>query len=827
MTSSTDRYLLAEKAGTEGVWDWDLRAGTLYLSPRFKQFLDLPAGDALGRPGDWLDRVHPEDVDWLHASFEAQQGGVSLPFQIEHRVRGAADSDWRWLVCRGVAVCDDSDQPVRLVGSVSDITERKLAEQQLRRSEERYALAAAASNDGLYDWDLATNRVYYAPRWKSLLGFDEHAIGDSPEEWLGRVPDEDRIWLKAALDGAEEDGRPFQIEYRMLDAAAKVRWMSCRGVAVKDAAGTPVRIVGSQADVTDRKMAEQRLRQSEERYALAAKGANDGLWDCLLYTDEVYYSPRWKSMLGYAEHEIGTSIDEWFKRVHAEDFAGLEAAMELHLSGQRDNIQHEFRMHTADGSEVWVLVRGIAVRDESGHAVRIAGSMTDITARKAAEQQLLFDAFHDGMTGLPNRTLLLDRIGLALDHNRRGGGQHFSVLLIDLDRFKSINDTKGAEVGDQILRTMAGRLESTRRMGDTLARLSADEFALLLNNIDDVGDAVSAAERIAETVRQPVQLDDHDVVLTASIGVALSATGYDRPEDVLRDASLAVYRAKQGGRNRVDVFDGTLRRQAMALMRTEADLRTAMEQGQLCLFYQPIVSVMNGRIAGFEALMRWRHPQRGLVSPMEFIPLAEECGLIVPMGRWALQEATRQIASWQARFPRPKPLFMSVNVSSQQFRDDDLLGLVGEVLTESGIPPSSLKLEITESLLMQDPEKCRALMQAIRDMDVRLSIDDFGTGYSSLAYLHKFPADTLKIDRTFVSAISKGESSAAIVQVITTLAAILNMEVVAEGVEEETEAEFLRDIVCTYGQGFFWARPAPAEDVEKLLVAEEVEAGAA
>lgn len=827
LTSPVERYLLAEKAGTEGVWDWDLRTGTLYLSSRFREFLGLAGGDGFGQPEDWLDRVHPEDLDWLHASLEAQRGAVTLPFQIEHRVLPEGSTEWRWLVCRGMAVCDDSQQPVRLVGSVGDITERKLAERQLRRSEERYALAAAASNDGLYDWDLATGRVYYAPRWKSLLGFDEHAVGDGPEEWLGRVHDEDLIWLKAALDGTEEDGRPFQIEYRMRDAAGKQRWMSCRGVAVKDSRGTPVRIVGSQADVTDRKLAEQQLRRSEERYALAAQGANDGLWDWLLDTGEVYYSPRWKAMLGYGRDELGASIDEWFQRVHKEDFAGLEAALELHLSGQRENVQHEFRMRAADGTELWMLVRGIAVRDGSGNAVRMAGSMTDITARKKAEQQLLFDAFHDGMTGLPNRTLLLDRTGLALDRNRRSGGKHFAVLLIDLDRFKSINDTKGAEVGDKILRTMAQRLESTRRMGDTLARLSADEFALLLNDIGDVGDALSAAERIGQTVAEPVQLDDHDVVLTASIGVALSATGYDRPEDMLRDASLAVYRAKQGGRNRVEVFDGTLRRQAMTLMRTEADLRTALEQGQLCLFYQPIVRVMSGRIAGFEALMRWRHPERGLVSPAEFIPLAEECGLIVPMGRWALQEATRQAALWQKRFPRPKPLFMSVNVSSQQFRDDDLLGLVGDVLADSRIPPSSLKLEITESLLMQDPEKCRALMQAIRDMDVRLSIDDFGTGYSSLAYLHKFPADTLKIDRTFVAAISTGESSAAIVQVITTLAAILHMDVVAEGVETETEAGFLRDIVCTYGQGYFWARPQPAEDVERLLEAEKVEGAVA
>ncbi|HYG90252.1 MAG TPA: EAL domain-containing protein [Azospirillum sp.] len=819
-----DRYLLAEKAGTEGVWDWDLRADTLYLSPRFKEFLGLPPGRGLNRLQDWLARVHPEDVDWLNASFEGQMGGVALPFQIEHRVRRGDGGDWRWLICRGVAVYDESGSPVRLVGSVADVTDRKLAEQQLRRSEERYALAAAASNDGLYDWDLTADRVYYSPRWKSILGFAEHEIGETPDEWLGRVLDEDLIWLKAALDAqAEGDGKPFQIEYRMLDATGTVRWMSCRGIAVKDAAGAPVRIVGSQADVTDRKQAEQRLRLSEERYALAARGANDGLWDWLLDTDEVYYSPRWKDMLGYGEADIGTSIDEWFRRVHPEDFAGLEAALKLHLADQRENLQHEFRMLRADGSTMWVLVRGIAVRDD-GHAVRMAGSMTDITARKAAEQQLLFDAFHDGMTGLPNRTLLLDRVGLALDRHRRNGGRHFAVLLIDLDRFKSINDTKGVAVGDQILRTISQRLEDGRRMGDTLARLSADEFALLLNDIDDVGDALDAANCIAKAVAQPHHLDDHDVVLTASIGVALSATGYDRPEDMLRDASLAVYRAKQGGRNRVDVFDGTLRRQAMSLMRTEADLRTALEQGQLCLFYQPIVSVLTGRIAGFEALMRWRHPKRGLVSPAEFIPLAEECGLIVPMGRWALKESVRQVAHWQARFPRSKPLFMSVNVSSQQFRDDDLLGLVRDVLAESAIPPSSLKLEITESLLMQDPEKCRAMMQAIRDMDVRLSIDDFGTGYSSLAYLHKFPADTLKIDRTFVSAISTGESSAAIVQVITTLAAILNMDVVAEGVETETEAEFLRDIVCTYGQGYFWSRPAPAKDIETLLEREAAQA---
>ncbi|SMH60563.1 sensor domain-containing protein [Azospirillum agricola] len=825
MGSNIDRYLLAEKAGSEGVWDWDLRSDTLYLSPRFKEFLGLPPGD-VNRPGDWLSLVHADDVDWLHASFEAQMVGLSVPFQIEHRVRRAdsaktGEARWRWLVCRGMAVMDDSGEPVRLVGSVSDITDRKTAEQELRRSEERYALAAAASNDGLYDWDLVTDRVYYSPRWASLLGLAATELTDSPQEWLGRIHPADRSVM---LDALEALGRPgdaaFQVEYRMRTADGATRWMACRGIAVLDPAGTPIRLVGSQADVTDRKTAEQRLRQSEERYALAAAGAADGLWDWQVDSGEIYYSPRWKAMLGYGEAEISGTIAEWFDRVTPSDLDGLRSAINLHLTGERNHLQHEFRIRRADGDEAWMLVRGLAVRNEQGSAVRIAGSMTDITARKKAEQQLLFDAFHDPMTGLPNRTLMLDRIGQALDRNKRTGARQFATILIDLDRFKSINDALGTATGDRLLRIIAKRLDNSRRIGDTLARLSADEFAILLDDIDDAGDALGAAERMAQAISRPVNLDGHDIVLTASIGIALSATGYEKPEDMLRDASLAMYRAKSGGRARIDVFDGNLRRQAMAVMRTEADLRTALEQDQLCLHYQPIVSLKTGAIAGFEALMRWNHPDRGLVPPMEFIPLAEESGLILPMGRWALEEATRQLVAWQRQFPRPTPLFMSVNVSPRQFRDDDLAGVVEDLLERTAIPPSSLKLELTESLLMQDPDKCREVMRRIRAMDVRLSIDDFGTGYSSLAYLHSFPVDTLKIDRTFVKALSSGEGNAAIVQVIATLATILNMDVVAEGVESESEAEYLRDIMCQYAQGYHFARPTPAAAAERLLVAE-------
>ena len=708
MNTNIDRYLLAEKAGSEGVWDWDLRSDTLYLSPRFKDFLGLPPGNPsreTNRPNDWLSLVHPEDIDWLHASFEAQMVGLTVPFQIEHRVRRAdADAEstgkpqWRWLVCRGMAVMDDSGDPIRLVGSV--------------------------------------------------------------------------------------------------------------------------------ADITDRKLAEQRLRQSEERYALAAAGAADGLWDWHIDSGEVYYSPRWKAMLGYEDAEIGDTIDEWFRRVLPDDLDGLQTAINLHLAGERPHLQHEFRIRDKAGQEMWMLVRGLAVRNEKariekGGAVRMAGSMTDITARKRAEQQILFDAVHDAMTGLPNRTLLLDRIGQALDRNRRAGARPFAAIIIDLDRFKAINDALGSSAGDRVLRIIAKRLDTSRRVGDTLARLSADEFAVLVDELDDAGDALEAAERMARAISRPITLEEgRDLVLTASIGVALSQTGYDRAEDMLRDASLSMYRAKSGGRARIDVFDANLRRQAMAAMRMEADLRAALEQGQLCLHYQPIVLLETGAIAGFEALMRWNHPDRGLVPPAEFIPLAEETGLIAPMGRWALGEAVRQLAHWQARFPRPVPLFMSVNVSTRQFRDDDLVGAVRDLLDAVPIPPSSLKLELTESLLMQDPDECRMLMQSIRDMDVRLSIDDFGTGYSSLAYLHKLPVDVLKIDRSFVRALSTGEGNAAIVQVIAGLATILRLDAVAEGVETADEAVYLRGL-CKYAQGYHFARPAPPEAVERLLAAED------
>lgn len=810
------RYMLAAFASGEAIWDWDVGSDRLFLSPGFRAFLPLPADGQDICLGFWFSHVHPDDLPWLEATLRSPDRLAGRRVVIEHRVR-SPKGDWTWLMLRGAVQAGPDGCVNRLIGTAIDITERKQAEEKLRLSEERLALAAAATNDGLYDWDLRTDRLYYAPRWKALIGHTEEEIGDGPEEWLNRVHPEDLIWLQATLDAQVSAGaKPFQIEYRIQHASAGWRWMLCRGIAVMDASGEPLRLVGSQSDITDRKVAEEQLRISEERYALAAQGANDGLWDWRISEGDVYYSPRWSDMLGLPHGEWTGTIEDWFALIHASDLPGLRAAFSLHLSGGTEHLEHEVRIRHDSGGELWVLIRGVAIRDALGDAIRMAGSMTDITDRKRAEQQILFDAFHDGLTGLPNRSLLLDRISQTLGRRRRPDDPPCAVILFDLDHFKRVNDSLGPLAGDEVLRLLGQRLERERRAGDTVGRISADEYAVLMDGVVDVKAALSAASRLAARIAEPLQLTSGErVVLTVSGGIAMSHTGYTQAADMLRDASLAMFRAKGDGRNRVEMFDEALRDRAMSRLRTETDLRQAADLQQLALHYQPIVRLSDGSIAGFEALIRWNHPERGMIAPSEFVPLAEDTGLILQIGRWALQEATQQLARWQKA--HGSGLFMSVNVSGRQMLDDDIVGHVRAALAASGIAPETLKLEITESLLMDDPGRVVVLMQQIRDLGVGLSLDDFGTGYSSLSYLHRYPVGTLKIDRAFVHGTGDNDRREEISRIILLLAKSLDMDVVAEGIETATEVQFLRGLECRYGQGFYFSRPQPAGVAEALL----------
>ena len=569
----------------------------------------------------------------------------------------------------------------------------------------------------------------------------------------------------------------------------------------------------------ERQRAEEALRASEERYALAVNGANDGLWDWNLSRDTVYFSPRWKAILGYGEAEVGDRVNEWLDRVHPEDLERLRAALSEHLEGRTPHFECEHRVLNRTGEVRWVLTRGLAVRDAAGVAYRLAGSLSDITARKLAEEQLLHDAFHDALTGLANRALFLDRLEQTLRQHRRDPERVFGVLFFDLDRFKNINDSLGHSVGDQLLVEVARRLERFLRPGDTVARLGGDEFGVILTDIAGVAGATHVAERIHELLGQVFVIGDQEVFTSASIGVAMVSEKYERPEELLRDADLAMYRAKQGSAGCCEVFDSNMYESAVALLKLETDLRRAVEREEFMVHYQPIVAVDDGRILGFEALVRWRHPERGLVLPDQFIPAAEETGLVVPIGWWVLRTACRQTHEWQQMFPLDPPLSISVNISGKLFLAPNMSGRLLAILEESRLPPESLRLEITESAIMDHRDAAVAELTRLRAAGVKLHIDDFGTGYSSLTYLQRFSYDSLKIDRSFVSGMRQEEEGTELVRAIVALGKMLNMSVIAEGVETPEQYRWLLAMECPEAQGFWFSKPLDRTAVARLLQA--------
>lgn len=444
----------------------------------------------------------------------------------------------------------------------------------------------------------------------------------------------------------------------------------------------------------------------------------------------------------------------------------------------------------------------------------------EISDRQRIEDQLVHSAFHDKLTGLPNRALFMDRLEHAIERTKRREDYLFAVLFLDLDRFKVVNDSLGHMVGDQLLLAIASRIKACLRSSDTVARLGGDEFTILLEDINDVSDAKRLANRIQEELMLPFNLSGHEVFTTASIGIALSATGYDLPEQLLRDADTALYRAKARGKACYEVFDKAMHACAIALLQLENDLWRAIERQEFRIHYQPIISLKSGKINGFEALVRWQHPDRGLIYPIEFIPMAEETGLIIPIGWWVLREACRQIHLWQEQFPASPPLTISVNISSKQFSQHDLSAQIEQMLQEINLDPRTLKLELTESAIMANAESANVMLSQLRHLGVQLYMDDFGTGYSSLSYLHRFPIDTLKIDRSFVSRRSVDDENSEIVRTIITLAHNLRIHVSAEGVETTEQLDLLRALKCEYAQGYFFSKPLDGEAASALIAAE-------
>lgn len=564
------------------------------------------------------------------------------------------------------------------------------------------------------------------------------------------------------------------------------------------------------------KMAQEALRESEERYALAARGANDGLWDWNLLTNAVYFSPRWKSMLGFQEHEVEDRLEEWFGRIHDADRERVREEITAHQRGLTPHFESEHRLLHKDGGFRWMLSRGLSVFDVSGKALRMAGSQTDITERKVS----------DPLTGLPNRLLFIDRLGRLIKHSKRRKDHLFAVLFLDLDGFKMINDSLGHLVGDQLLVGVANRLEKCLRSSDTVARLGetftvarlgGDEFTILLDDLKEPDDAKRAAERLMDALTPPFVLGGKEVFTSVSIGIALGNAAYDKPEDLLRDADTAMYRAKSLGKARYEVFDADMRASVMARLQLETDLRHALEREEFRNFYQPIVSLESGRIVGLEALLRWQHPKRGLLGPEEFIFVVEETGMIRELGWWSLREACRQMRDWRERSDAVLDLSVSVNLSVKQLLQPNLVEDIKKLLHEVKVPPQVLRFEITESAVMADPASATELLQQIKALGIRLAIDDFGTGYSSLSYLHRFPLDTLKIDRSFINNAAADGEGMEIARTIMPMAKNLRLDVVAEGVETLEQVALLKRLQCRYAQGYYFSRPLAPKDIGELL----------
>lgn len=577
----------------------------------------------------------------------------------------------------------------------------------------------------------------------------------------------------------------------------------------------PVALARISCHVASKKLSSQ-LRDSETRYSLSAQGANDGLWDWDLLTDRIHYSDRWKSMLGLEPTEISDTPDEWFSRVHPDDLPHVREALAAHRARQTAQFESEHRMRHQDQSYRWVLTRGMAICDATGRETRMAGSMTDITRGKAA----------DPLTGLPNRVLFMDHLDAAIKAARTQAGGLYAVLFLDLDRFKVINDSLGHMAGDELLETVARRLEACMRASDVISRMSdrctisrfgGDEFVILLKGITDPVNACHVADRVQAVLAEPLMLRGHTVRISASIGIAVGGHGEETADDLLRDADTAMYQAKSNGKSQWCLFDQALRVQAVERLTLESDIKQGLVRGEFQVHYQPIVELHSGHIKGFEALLRWCHPTRGFISPTEFVPLAEEIGFIGELGTWVLEQACTQVRTWQQAYPEHESLFISVNVSTRQFSDHGLIDCVKNALRLTGLEGRCLKLEITESAIMTSPQVAAQTLEQLRALGVQISLDDFGTGYSSLSYLQSFKIDTLKIDRSFISRMGASAESNEIVRTIVNLAHNLGMVVTAEGIEEHAQRSHLLAIECESGQGYLYSRPMPGVSIEKLL----------
>jgi diguanylate cyclase (GGDEF)-like protein/PAS domain S-box-containing protein len=784
---------------------------------------DLPAANAVlgGHPAPLLILVEPADgesgtADCREAralppeerNFILAVTADTRPARLRDLIEAGADD---WLVPPHDPALLDLCLAVveRFAG---DLTERERVEQALRESEERYRSLFDGVPVGLYrttpdgrmlDANAALVRILGYPSREALMEVNVRDLYLDPS---------DRQHWQVAIESDNASVQAFEARLRRYHGT--VIWARFRFQAFRDESGQILRYEGALEDVTDRRLAEEALRASEERFRALVQNASDMIGILEQSGSVRYESPSHQRVLGHApDEQQGRSF---LDLVHPEERQVVAAALRSLIEQPGEIATLEYRRRHRDGT--WRFIESTA-SNLLGHPA-VAGIVLnshDITDRKHSEERLIHDALHDELTDLPNRALFMDRLKQSMERSRREPARLTIVLFLDIDRFKIVNDSLGHLVGDELLVQIAGALSSALRPTDTIARVGGDEFAILLDGARDASDAEQIASRIHDRLTTPMNLHGHEVFLTASIGIALHTADYERPEDLLRDADTAMYRAKSMGPACHVVFNRGMHQFVMARLQLETDLRRAVERGQLRVHYQPFVDLASQEVTGFEALLRWVHPRHATILPDEFLSDAEETGLIVPMGRFVLEESCRKIRELQRKYPEHRRLRLSVNLSNKQFFQADLFDQVRRALVSSGLEPACLGLEITEGVIIQHAESANTRFARLKSLGVQLYLDDFGKGYSSLNYLHRFPMDLLKIDRSFVSRIEEGAGNLAILEAIVTLAHQLGMEVVAEGIQTAGQVKRIRSLGCEYGQGYLFSKPLPGKDLDDLL----------
>jgi diguanylate cyclase (GGDEF)-like protein/PAS domain S-box-containing protein len=803
LRESEERFRSLTQLTYDAFWEQDAEYRFTRISGSSSHFLGVANQQFVGRRRWDLNYINMSQADWAEhiATLDARK-----PFKDFElcRIDGGRKM---WISLSGEPVFDEKGTFKGYRGVTRNITARKRSEEELQR----FRLAMDMSGDMILLIDRATMRFVDVNETAC------NALGYSREELLRLRPADilctDTAELEKTYDEMIQNGSSqsnLKSQYRRRDGAL-VPFESTRRVL---RSGNDWIIVAILRDIRERIAAEQALRRSNERFNLAVRATNDVIWDWNLLADEVWWNENLTKVFDHWRTDIDTTGSFRLEGIHPEDRERVTHGIEELIASSEENWSDEYRFRRADGSYAHVLDRGHVVRDEAGKAVRMIGAMTDITMRKEAEERLAYLAQFDSLTGLPNRHLFRDRLSQAMVRATRVG-RPMAVLFIDLDRFKLVNDTLGHGAGDRLLKEASKRLQDCVRSGDTVGRFGGDEFGAILADLARPADASLVAQKVIDALSHPFQLDAHETYVTASIGITLFPTDGDDAGALIMNADTAMYRAKEQGRNTYQYFTREMNERAMQRVKMEASLRRAIERSEFLLHYQPKVRLDSGEVCGFEALLRRQEPDGALISPVEFIPVLEDTGLIVPVGEWVMREVCAQIRRWQDSGLRVPPI--AVNLSARQFQQKGLESTVHRILRDSRINPSLIQFELTESLLMKDAEGARQILQGLKKSKVRISVDDFGTGYSSLNYLKRFPIDALKIDRTFIRDVTHDPDDRAITLAIIGMAHSLKLKVIAEGVETKEQLQFLSAHGCDEIQGFLFSEPVDAGECARVM----------